>query len=277
MTEATIRSLHVYPVKGCRGIDLESSRVMTEGLRYDREWMVVDPNGRFLTQREVPGMARIGTRLDGEFLTLSMLGQGSTQVPLRYRDGPIKKVVCWRFTTEALDCGDDAADFLSSCMGTVVRLVRFPRNAQRDCNPDWTPGVAAHTKFSDGYPLLVLGSASVDDLRARMGISEISLPLDRFRANIVLDGLGAYEEDFVARFGDGDLQLKPVKPCARCTVPSVDQTSGVEGSMSPLDALNTYRLNPKVGGATLGMNAVVAAGAGGTLSRGDRLAVEFGF
>lgn len=277
MTDAIIRSLHVYPVKGCRGIDIESARVLTEGLRYDREWMVVDRNGRFVTQREVPGMARIGTRLDDEFLTLSMLGKGSVQVPLRYRDGQKAKVVCWRFAVDALDCGDDAAEFLTDAMGVAVRLVRFPRDSRRDCNPEWTGGIAAHTKFSDGYPILVLGSASVADLRVRMGLTDISLPIDRFRANIVLDGIGAYEEDFVAQFGLGELVLKPVKPCARCTVPAVDQASGIEGPVSPLDALTTYRMNPKVGGATLGMNVVVAAGAGANLCRGDRLAVEIGF
>lgn len=277
MTEAIVRSLHVYPVKGCRGIELESVRVLTEGLRHDREWMVVDHIGRFVTQREVPGMARIGTRLDDEFLTLSMLGKGSVQVPLRYRDGQKKKVVCWRFATDALDCGDDAAAFLSDSMGVAVRLVRFPRDARRDCNPDWTGGIAAHTKFSDGYPILMLGSASVEDLRARMGVAEAALPIDRFRANIVLDGLGAYEEDFVARFDKAELQLKPVKPCARCTVPAVDQASGIESPVSPLDTLDTYRMNTQVGGATLGMNAVVAAGAGAILSRGDRLAAEIGF
>ncbi len=271
MNQVKLESIHVYPVKACRGITLESATILTEGVRYDREWMIVDRGGRFLTQREHPELARVMTLMDREFLTLSVLGHGRIRVPLRYQDGPLTSAVCWRFSTEALDCGSESAEWLSDYLGVKTRLVRFPRKATRPCNPDWTGDIAAHTKFSDGYPILVLGTDSVADLRQRMGVTIYQLPIDRFRANFVISGLAAYEEDFIDTLGYRELSLKLVKPCVRCSVPGVDQLTGEQNGPSPLDSLVGFRMNPAVDGATMGVNAILAAGSGSEIRVGTLL------
>jgi uncharacterized protein len=269
MSQVKLESIHVYPVKACRGISLDSATLLTEGVRYDREWMIIDRAGRFLTQRERPELARVLTQIDRDFLSLSVLGHGRIRVPLRYQDGPLTPAVCWRFATEALDCGSDASEWLSDYLGSKARLVRFPRKATRPCNSQWTGELAAHTKFSDGFPLLVLGSDSVTDLRKRMGVTEYQLPIDRFRANLIISGLPAYEEDFVDTLARDALELKLVKPCARCSVPGVDQLTGELNGPAPLDTLVGYRMNPAVDGASLGMNAILAAGAGSDIRVGS--------
>lgn len=271
MSQVKIESIHVYPVKACRGIALDNATVMTEGIRYDREWMIVDRSGRFLTQRERPELARVMTQMDREFLSLSVLGHGRVRVPLRYQDGPLTPASCWRFSTEALDCGSEAGEWLGDYLGVKTRLVRFPRKDTRPCNSDWTGDIPAHTKFSDGYPILVLGSESVVDLRKRMGVTVYQLPIDRFRANLVISGLPAYEEDFVDTLEQAGLCLKLVKPCTRCSVPSVDQLTGEQNGPSPLDTLAGYRMNPAVDGATLGVNAILAKGPGSELRAGSFL------
>lgn len=277
MSEVKLESLHVYPVKACRGITLENTTVFGEGLRYDREWMIVDRAGRFITQRERPELARVLTQIDREFLNLSVLGHGKVRVPLRYQDGPLTQVVCWNYAGEALDCGADAAEWLSDYLGAKARLVRFARQGQRICNRQWTGDLVARTKFADGYPILVLGADSVTDLRARMSLTEYQLPINRFRPNLVISGLAAYEEDFVDTLKLGELTLKLVKPCARCSVPGVDQLTGEQPGPSPLDALLDYRMNPAVEGATLGVNAIVAAGEGSVLNVGSILQSELRF
>jgi uncharacterized protein len=272
-----IEALQVFPVKSCRGIELESAQLTVEGLRYDREWMIVDGRGVFITQRERPELARVLTHMDSDFLSLSALGNGRVSVPLRYADGAMTPVRCWRYSGEALHCGSEAAAWLTDLLGSPARLVRFSRHAKRQCNAQWTGEIAAYTKFSDGYPILVLATESVADLRQRMNLDHSRLPDNRFRANLMISGLAAYDEDFVDTIGDPNFTLKLVKPCTRCTVPGVDQTTGSMAGPAPIDVLTSYRMNPAVDGATLGVNAIVARGAGATLTVGIQLAVGYRF
>ncbi|MFS2116848.1 MOSC domain-containing protein, partial [Herbaspirillum frisingense] len=144
----------------------------------------------------------------------------------------------------------------------------------------------ATTQFSDGYPLLVIGQASLDDLNARLAAKGApSLPMDRFRPNLVISGLEPYEEDFIdtLRFGEGEqaVQLKLVKPCARCPIPGIDQHTGLRDAQwpdEPLDTLAAYRANPRVdGGLTFGQNAIVIGGIGGSIEVGQACHWEFNF
>ncbi len=273
MDGCRVASLHVYPVKSCRGVDLEAASFRATGIAHDREWMVVDARGRFLTQREFPQLARAATALDAEWLTLSAWGHGSLRLALRPSPAPRRRVAVWGHETDALDCGDEAAQWFSDLVGLPARLVRFAPDRRRDCDPAFAGDSGAHTLFSDAFPVLVLGEASVADLRERMGVAD--LPVDRFRPNVVLAGLPAYDEDFVRELRAGPLVLRLVKRCTRCNIPGIDQRTGVASGPAPLDALASYRLDQRLGGAVLGVNAVVAAGGGVTLRRGDRLEVEF--
>jgi uncharacterized protein len=281
MSDVRIESLHVYPVKGCRGIALDVADVATTGLvasgAGDREWMIVDSAGRFVTQREHPRLALVGTQVRDGFLTLSAPGVAPLVLPLRAPGGPSGDVVVWRSAVKGFDAGDDAARWLSVHVGAGVRLVRFDRALARPCNPDYAGDSGAHTLFADGYPILVIGAASLADLNARLaGQGGLPLPMNRFRPNVVLAGLPPYDEDHVATIAFGDIVLRCVKPCTRCQVTTTNQDTADVG-VEPLRTLAGYRMSVRLAGVTFGMNAVVVGGAGGTLAAGAPAGVEYAF
>jgi uncharacterized protein YcbX len=259
---ATIAGLFVYPVKGCRGIALSSARVTERGLEHDREWMVVDTAGRFVTQRSEPRLASIATAISATSLTLTVTGAEPLQLPLD-QSGVAGAVTVWRDTVPGIDQGPAAAAWLSARLAGVYRLVRFDPSARRYCNPEYAGASGAHTAFADGYPLLVLSEASLNDLNARFATP---LPIDRFRPNLLLSGVDAYDEDYIDRIESGGVTLKMVKPCTRCQVTTIDQRT-LERGLEPLRTLAGYRHNALLDGVAFGMNAIVAAGAGATLTR----------
>jgi uncharacterized protein len=271
---ATLSEIIFYPVKSCAGIVVPEARLTAAGLAVDgvsdREWMVVDANGQFLTQREYPRMALVTPRPQDGVLELSAPGQASHEIPLVHPTGAaVRPVRIWDDVLPAEDCGDASAAWLSQAIGAPCRLVRFPAGARRLTSTRWTGGVAAPTRFADGYPVLVIGAASLADLNARLAAAgRPALPMNRFRPNLVIDGMAAFEEDYVDQFTLGDAVLKPVKPCPRCPIPSVDQATGVPGP-DPLDILQAYRRKPQLDDAVcFGMNCIVTSGEGTRLTVG---------
>jgi uncharacterized protein YcbX len=280
---ATLTQLLLYPIKSCAGMAVASATLMSSGLMaegvHDREWMLVTEDGQFLTQREHPRMALIQPRPDDGFLRVRAPAREDLLLPLAWDDALLQRQVrIWDDVVDALDCGDAAADWFSDALGVRCRLVRFPSSAVRPTSVKWTKGVPEQTRFSDGYPLLLIGQASLDDLNARLrGAGRPALPMDRFRPNLVVDGIEAYEEDFIAELRAGPVAIRPVKPCARCPIPAIDQVTGIPGP-DPLDILQTYRANPRLdGGICLGMNCIVGAGAGQLLHVGLELDVDLAF
>lgn len=281
MTSARIASLHVYPVKGCRGIAPASVTVATTGFVTegigDREWMVVDRAGRFVTQRELPRLALVETAANSEALTLSVPHVAPLVVPTDSALGSPRDVVVWRSEVRGIDMGDAAADWLSAWLGADVRLVRFDRSSVRPCNPEFAGDSGAHTLFSDGYPILVIGEASLADLNERLAArGQPALPMNRFRPNLVLQGLPPYAEDHLDTIAVGETVLKCVKPCVRCQVTTTDQDLARVG-LEPLRTLGEYRLNERMGGVTFGMNAIVLAGAESRLTIGAAATTEYRF
>ena len=280
MTAARIASLHVYPVKGARGLDVEAASAATTGLRVagvaDREWMVVDAQGRFLSQREVPALALVVPAVDDGVLTL-FDADGEVALSLTARHDAARAVTVWRSHVRGFDEGDDVAYWLSQRLAMPVRLVRFDRSRMRECNPDYVGDSGAHTFYADGYPVLVIGKASLDDLNERLGAKgEPDLPMNRFRPNVVVDGLDAYDEDHHDTLTIGEVVQRMVKPCVRCQVTTTDQSTAVVGR-EPLATLALYRQDDAMGGVKFGMNAIVAAGAGGTIAIGDAAEAELSF
>ena len=157
--KANLTDLNVYPVKSCRGMPLAAAELTRTGLLHDRHWMLVRPNGRFVTQRELPRMALIGTTLDESGLTLVAPGRAAVRVP-RDAGRVALAVTVWKFSGSGIDCGDEAAAWCSEYLETPLRLVRFDPGQPRVCSPEWTPGTEAVTEFSDGYPMLVISRAS---------------------------------------------------------------------------------------------------------------------
>ncbi|MGA7782343.1 MAG: MOSC N-terminal beta barrel domain-containing protein [Paraburkholderia sp.] len=288
----SISGLYVYPIKSCAGIALTAARLLPTGLEYDRNWMVTDPAGRMLTQRSHGRLALVKVALGERELIVSAPGMAELRTPLAIGELEAAERVTatiWDDTVQAFDTGADTAAWFSAFLGEPARLLRFDPSVPRVADLRWTGEIQATAQFSDGFPLLVIGEASLEDLNARLnGKGAPSVPMNRFRPNLVLAGLDAYEEDYVERVTilphvvvEEAVQLNLVKPCARCPIPTLDQATGAPNSdwpNEPLDTMGAYRGNARLGGAlTFGQNAIVAAGEGALLSLGQAVEAELGF
>lgn len=270
---ATIESLFVYPVKSCRGCRLTEARLTATGIEHDRHWVITDPEGVFVTQRQLPRLALVGTALGGDGLTLEAGDRPPLRVPWD-RSGAASSVTVWNDRIRAIDQGDAAADWLSDLLGRPLRLARFDAAGQRVSDRNWTPDFPVLNQFSDDFQLLLASSASLDDLNSRL---DAPLPMDRFRPNIVIGGLPAYAEDYLHQLTTGALRLWIIKPAARCEVTMTDQSTAQVG-VEPLRTLSTYRLDDRIqGGVAFGVHAATVAGIGSTVHVGDRLAEVWNF
>jgi len=268
---AELTQLFIYPVKSCRGIALRESRVTVRGLDHDREWMVVDGAGNFLTQRQHPRMALIETRLTAQSLQLAAEGRGSIEVPLQGARER-RSVRVWRHECGAFDEGDAAARWLGGFLGMPVRLVRFDPAHRRLSNREWAGGLSAENRFTDGYPLLLVSQESLDELNRRLAGAG-PLPMDRFRPNLVIRGAGAHAEDNLLSLRSDGIELRPVKPCTRCPITTTNQQTAATGA-EPLRTLAMYRRDLHLGGVAFGMNTLLVAGDGETLRVGMQLRIE---
>ena len=239
--------------------------------------MVVDRNGRFVTQREYPRLALVETALVDAGLQLSGSGVAPLAVPRAMPPATAREVTIWRSAVRGIDQGDAAAAWLSAFLRADVRLVRFDPSKPRRCNPDYVGASGAHTLFADGYPLLVIGAASLDDLNARLVAKRSpALPMNRFRPNVVIAGIEPYAEDHLDTLVAHGVTLRFVKPCTRCQVTTTDQATGRVG-IEPLPTLSTYRRNDALAAVTFGMNAIVIGGEGRTLATGMPAQINYRF
>lgn len=262
--KATLGRLFIYPVKSAAGIECDSAQLTPHGLRHDREWMIVDAAGRFVTQREEGRLALLSTAIEGEALRLSIPSGHSIRVALEH-GGDCVAVQVWKSGCRAFDAGGEAARFLSDFLGRPLRLVRFDLSQPRFSDARWTAGQQVSSLFSDGFPLLVLSRASIDDLSARVGQD---LPVQRFRPNILLEGVAAYAEDGAAELEAGDVKLQLTKACTRCAITTIDPATGDRMGAEPLATLKSYRFDRDLQGVVFGRNAYAIAGVGSTLTRG---------
>ena len=274
----TVSALHVYPVKSCRGISpgrvtLTPHGVALDGVR-DREWMIVDTHGRFVTHRELPRMATIDVRATDAGIALCVPGSDPV-VPVASEAAV--DVTVWHASVRGRDGGDAVASALSDYLGRKLRLVRFDDTKPRLVNPDYAGTTGATTLYADGYPVLVTGEASLDELNTRLDSRGIpGVPMDRFRPNVVVDGLDAFDEDHVDTLAIGDVVLKLVKPCTRCEITTTDQRTG-RRSDEPLRTLASYRHDDRLAGIRFGMNAIVLRGEGSSIGVGDAVEATFRF
>jgi uncharacterized protein YcbX len=262
-----ITALNVYPVKGCRGIALDSARIAATGFEHDREWLIVRPDGRFMTQREEPRLALIETALTGNALQLRVPGGAALSTPFDAQ-GKEVEVTCWKDRCAAFDAGDEAADFLTRYLDAPYRLVRFDTRRKRPSNAQWTPGIEALNKFSDGFPWLLISQASLEDLNTRLSKQ---LPMNRFRPNIVVSGLPAFGEDRIHELVADGVRLRRAKGCARCIVTTTDQATGTRDGDEPLRALAKFRFDRELKGVIFGQNMILIEGLGAPLRVGQEL------
>ena len=251
----TLTSLHVYPVKGLKGIDLKASKCTARGLEHDRRFMVVDAEGVFLTQRSHPKMATVWTDLGAGTLTLSAPDVGDVEVPLEPAGAATLRVRVWNSVCDAAPASRDADAWLSDYLGLACRLVYMPETTRRMSNPDYA-GDGELLGFADGYAYLITNEASLADLNTRLAAKKHPvLPMNRFRPNLVVAGAAPYAEDGWGRIRIGDAVLRAAKPCGRCEVTTTDQATGEMRGPEPLATLATYRESSQFG-VMFGMNCV---------------------
>lgn len=251
-----ISGLFLYPIKSGAAQAVDSWELDDRGLKHDREYMVVDENGLFLTQREVPKLALVAAELGSPDIVTTPIGAVPAEL------GRPRDVVVWEHRGQAVDCGDPVAQLLSAFLGRTCRLVMAgPQLGRR--SDDGGSGLG----FADGYPLLLIGEASLAALNDRLATP---LPMNRFRPNVVVSGSAGFEEDEWLHIELGAVPVDVVKPCLRCAITRVDQATGIRGDGEPLRTLGQFR---KVkGGVQFGQN-LVHRGVG-TLSVGDEVTVR---
>lgn len=287
----TIRSLHSYPVKSCAGITHEHALIHTGGLERDRHWVIVDARGVFMTQRQVPRMVLIQPLLSNEGLTLRAPGMKDFFLPISADEPPAEvpsvPVTIWGTPTLGADEGDGAAHWLHTFLGTPCRLLSQHAQAQRlaspvhvqawrNRHPDALITLRHEFAFADGFPFLVTNHASLQELNHHLGAKGVpSVDMIRFRPNIVLDGLEAYDEDYLVGFRTGQCTFAFVKACARCPIPNIDPATGLTAAEPGL-TLAEHRLREQ--GVLFGVNAVVSSPAAATRLRvGDAIEPDYEF
>lgn len=245
---ARVSEIWIHPIKSCRGIPVEHARLERRGLADDRRYMLVDPSGRFVTQREEHRLALVAVTLQPDTLELAAPDLPTLAVPRRPARGERTTVSVWRSECDALVEPQGSAWF-SRLLGRPLRLVYMPDDVERGVSPARArPGDIV--SFADGYPLLLISQASLDDLNARL---ETPIEIRRFRPNIVISGCAPFAEDEPARLRIGAVELRNVKPCARCVITTVDPETATAGK-EPLRTLAAYRKTDD--GVLFGVNLV---------------------
>lgn len=242
--------LYIYPVKSCGGISVESARLDTWGLEYDRNWLVVNADNRFLTQREFPRMALVETALEPDALRLTAPEMSALRLSLSDKFGESVDVTIWGDRCQAVDQGEETAEWFSTFLGAACRLVRMGESFNRPVDLNYAPE-AAQVNFADGYPSLIISEASLADLNERC---LEALPMNRFRPNMVVSGCEPYAEDSWQTMRIGEVTFHVVKPCQRCIITTVDQKTGSVAGREPLKTLATYRRVK--GGVIFGQNLI---------------------
>ncbi len=260
-----IAALAIYPVKGLRAVPLDRVEVERCGFAGDRRWAIVRPTGQVLTQRELPAMARIDARLDGRMLRLETAGHGG--VDARPTDHPVTMTI-WGTAVPTLAANPEASEWLSAVLGTPCTLAYMPDPTARPVTPDLAqPG--DHVSLADGFPILLTSTGSLDDLNGRLGRT---VPMARFRPNLVISGAPAWAEDSWTRIEAGPLGLRLASPCSRCKVITLDQDTGDNPARNePLKTLGTFHRDER-GRITFGWNVIPEST--GTLWVGDVLTLR---
>lgn len=284
----TILSLHTYPVKACAGLDHTNIGLSRSGLHRDRQWVIVDGNGAFITQRTHPALALIRPSFSGNDLLLDAPGMSAITVPwlTDTSEPPPVPVRIWKADTLGFDEGNAVAQWLSQFMKQGCRLLRVHPQAERVASAEHVNAWRSKHKaiaaafpaehrfgFADGYPFLIASQDSLNELNAQLQTKGLEpVPMNRFRPNIVLSGMDAYEEDYMAGMRVGPMVFAFVKRCKRCQVPNIDQATAI---ISDEPGITLARHRQFAEGVLFGVNAVMAgASPGSRLHAGNTVELE---
>jgi len=278
---ATLSALHIFPLKSGAPLVLDAGVVEKRGLRFDRRWMVVDGDDRFVTGRQNPRLTLVRALPDGDGLRLSAPGMPDLHVEPP-RAGTRVESAVWGARVTPLPAADVAHEWLSTFLGARSRLVFMDADCVRPMKAKYDGRYGTdddEVSFADGFPLLLTATSSLDALNSLVAQGdhpeEGPLPMERFRPNVVIDGVNAYDEDRIHELATGDVTLRIVKPCTRCSITTTDQDSGAVDGTEPLATLKRYRFDRELGGVCFGQNAIVTRGIGATLRVGDEFEVTW--
>ena len=232
-----VSALCVYPIKSCRGIQVQKWPIAARGFVADRRWMIVDASGTFVTQRERAELSLVGTALEGEKLRLTAPGMPEFELPLTHESGESCQVKVWQDLALGVPHARGSAWF-SDYLRARHELVYMPEHHHRRVNPA-RANPSDIVSFADAYPFMLISEASLADLNARL---EKPITMDRFRPNIVIGGCEPFTEDSYTRVRIGEIAFRGPKRCERCVVTTIDPITGA-GGQEPLRTLAKYRLD----------------------------------
>ncbi len=239
VNKITISELWIYPIKSLGGIRLQEAQLSPRGLQWDRRWMLLDADGNFLTQRQFAEMALLDVSLHAHTLQVRHRKKNllPLEIPLHMTDpGEQVQAPIWDDNTLAWYVGAQYDQWFSNALEQPCRLVYMPDESERITTGKWS-GNQQKMSFADGYPALLIGQGSLDDLNARLATP---VPMNRFRPNLVVRGTAPFAEDVWHEFWIGDLHFWAEKPCARCNVITIDQET-LQTGKEPLQTLSRYR------------------------------------
>ncbi len=286
-----ISEINIFPIKSLKGVALDSAVVEPRGLQYDRRWMLTDVSGKFFTQREFPKMATIKVEVTKRGLLVSADNTTGIMIPFEAATGRVQEVTIWQSVCPGEIYSDGVNQWFSQVLETDCQLVHMPDESRRSVNPRFDQGEDI-VSFADGYPLMLLGEASLDDLNARMAENDkeadrsvrVPLPMNRFRPNLVVSGSDAFAEDDWDKVRIGEAVFRSTKPCERCVITTIDQSKGEFDGKEPLKILASYRMAKDIipdryDSLGVGANAVlfgqnlIAEIPGGAIKVGDKVEV----
>ncbi|RDC54694.1 MOSC domain-containing protein [Pedobacter chinensis] len=266
MNKLYLSGLYIYPIKSLGGISLATSHIEERGLQHDRRWMLTDEEGMFITQRKHHELALLQVSIENDELIVFHKADPHKKIsfPLEQTIGEGISVKIWDDLSEGLEVSESVSKWFSDFMQMKVRLVKMPAKEKRKVDPRYAPNDEI-VSFADGYPCLIIGEASLNHLNQKLSVS---VPMDRFRPNLVFSGGEAHVEDRFNTFCLNDILFSAVKPCARCVLITIDQQTGIKGQ-EPLKTLANYRrVNNKI---MFGQNLIHQGK--GMISVGDELNV----
>jgi uncharacterized protein YcbX len=271
MKELRLSEIWIYPVKSLGGIRLTSSKVMEKGLPHDRRWMLVDENGTFMTQRIHPQMAlfKISIRGDQMEVAKKQVANDNPSISFNISDPPVGNLIhaqVWNDAVDVVEVNPEISQWFSSHLNIKCKLVSFPEKNSRPVDPGFQIN-HEQVSLADAYPFLIIGQSSLDDLNTRL---EVKLPMNRFRPNFVFTGGEPYEEDTWREFAIGSNRFVGTKPCARCSVPTINQDTAEKG-IEPSLTLSKYRKRENK--VYFGQNVIAVDH--GEVSVGDKISRQY--
>jgi uncharacterized protein YcbX len=249
METLKVSQINIYPVKSCAGLSLQSALVVDTGFEYDRQWMVVDSEGKFVTQRQYAKMSLIKTTLIDNGVHFEAPGMQAIDVQIVFEGKKIETDV-WGNACVGIDQGEVISKWLTEYIGKECHLIIMSPDFKRGVSEKYKVSGNEAVGFADGFPFLLISEESLNELNSKL---KDKLQMNRFRPNIVISGGTSFQEDTWKKIKIGDVVFRFAKPCARCEITTIDQATGEKG-IEPLETLGSYRTKPK--GIMFGQNLI---------------------